>query len=94
MKKLEKEINKKLQEVVIELSKNLSENGKESVIFLPQANIFSMTGTVGGQLICIGLMLSQLCEKTGREVGQLLDEDFYKGILPACKELLKEGKVI
>ena len=82
---------RRLQETIIELTNNLSKTGMTSVIFLPDANIFAMTGTVNEQLICAGLILSQLCMRTGKEFNQLLDEDFYNIILPECKRILEEG---
>ena len=82
---------RRLQETIIELSNNLSKNGMASVIYLPDVNMFTMSGTVLEQLICAGLILSQISMRTGKEFNQLLDEDFYKIILPECKRILEEG---
>lgn len=85
---------RRLQETIIELSNSLRKSGMTSVIYLPDVNMFTMTGTVLEELICAGLILSQLCERTGKEIDQILDEDFYNFILPECKRVLKEGKVV
>ena len=82
---------RRLQETIIELSNNLSKNGMASVIYLPDVNMFTMSGTVLEQLICAGLILSQICMKTGKEFNQVLNEDFYNIILPECKRILEEG---
>lgn len=82
---------RRLQETIIELSNNLSKNGMVSVIYLPDVNMFTMSGPVLEQLICAGLILSQICMKTGKEFNQVLNEDFYNIILPECKRILEEG---
>ena len=82
---------RRLQETIIELSNNLSKNGMASVIYLPDVNMFTMSGTVLEQLICAGLILSQISMRTGKEFNQVLNEDFYKIILPECKRILEEG---
>ena len=84
-------IKRALQETVIELSDSLSKNGMASVIYLPDVNMFTMSGTVFEQLICAGLILSQICMRTGKEFNQLLNEDFYNILLPECKRILEEG---
>lgn len=93
VRNLEKgKIKEAIQEAVIELNDSLSRNGMTSVIYLPDVNMFTMSGTVLEQLICAGLILSQICMRTGKEFNQLLDEDFYNIILPECKRILEEGK--
>ena len=84
-------IKRRLQETIIELSDSLRKNEMTSVIYLPDVNMFTMTGTVLEQLICGGLILSQISMRTGKEFNQLLDEDFYNIILPECKRILEEG---
>ena len=84
-------IKRRLQETIIELSDSLRKNEMTSVIYLPDVNMFTMTGTVLEQLICAGLILSQISMRTGKEFNQLLDEDFYNIILPECKRILEEG---
>lgn len=93
MRNFEKERDKRsLQESIIELCNTLKKSGMSSIIYLPDVDIFAITGSVGEQLICAGLILSQLCKKTGKEIDQLLDKDFYNIILPECKRILEEGK--
>ena len=93
MRNFEKERDKRiLQESIIELGKTLKKSGMSSMIYLPDVNLFTITGTVGEQIICVGLILSQLCRKTGKEIDQLLDKDFYNIILPGCKRILEKSK--
>lgn len=93
MRNFEKERDKRrLQESIIELGKTLKKSGMSSVIYLPDVNMFTMTGDVMEQLVCVGLILNQLCRKTGKEIDQLLDKGFYNIILPECKRILEEGK--
>ena len=82
---------RRLQESIIELSDKLAESGMASVIYLPDVNMFTMTGTVVEQLVCAGMIISQLSMRTGKELNQVLNEDFYNIILPACKQMLEEG---
>lgn len=84
-------IKRALQEAVIELSDSLRKNEMASVIYLPDVNMFTMTGTVLEQLICAGLILSQICMRTGKDFKEILNEDFYNLILPECKRILEEG---
>lgn len=83
---------RRLQECIIELSDSLAKSEMVSVIYLPDVHMFTMTGTVLEQLICAGLILTQISMRTGKEFNQLLDEDFYNIILPECKRFLKESK--
>lgn len=93
MRNFEKERDKRrLQERTIELSKTLRKSGMSSVIYLPDVGIFTMTGAVAEILICVGLILNHLCRKTGKEIDQLLDKDFYNIVLPECKRILEESK--
>lgn len=95
MRNFEKEIDKRrLEKSTIELSKTLRKSGMSSIIYLPDVGVFTMTGAVSENLICVGLILSYLCRKTGKEIDQLLDKDFYNIILPECKRILVEGKEI
>ena len=84
-------IKRALQEAIIELSDSLRKNGMASVIYLPDVNMFTMSGTVVEQLICAGLILSQISMRTGKDFNQVLNEDFYNIILPECKRILEEG---
>lgn len=89
----EKERDKRrLQERAIELGKTLRKSRMSSVIYLPDVGIFTMTGSAMEQLVCVGLILSHLCRKTGKEIDQLLDKEFYNIILPECKRILEESK--
>lgn len=87
-------IKRALQEAIIELSDSLRKNEMTSVIYLPDANMFTMTGTVLEQLICVGMIISQISRKTGKDFKEILNEDFYDCILPECKRILEEGKEI
>ena len=87
-----KEISeKKLKKVLNELYEILKESGAPSVIYLPFINHFSVTGKVGAQIICIGLLLAQISDVTGKPVKDILDKEFYKDILPECMKIIKEG---
>lgn len=82
---------KKLKKVLNELYEILKESGAPSVIYLPFINHFSVTGKVGGHIICIGLLLAQISDATGKPVKDILDKDFYKHILPECMKIIKES---
>lgn len=85
------EINEKeLSKLLDELYEILKEGSITSVIYLPSVNHFSVTGKVGQQIVCVGLLLGQICNVTGKNVKEILDKDFYKYLLPACMEILKE----
>ena len=93
MKNFREERDKRrLQTSIIELSESLSKSRMSSVIFLPDVNMFTMTGNVMDQLICAGLIISQICMRTGKEAKEILNEDFFNDILLECKRTLKEGK--
>ena len=93
MRNFGKEINKRiLQERIIELSNTLIKSGMASVIYLPDVNMFTISGSMVEQLICVGLIVNRICRKTGKEANQVLDEDFYNIILPECKRMLEEGE--
>ena len=82
---------KKLKKVLNELYEILKESGAPSVIYLPFINHFSVTGKVGGHIICIGLLLAQISDATGKPVKDILDKDFYEHILPECMKIIKES---
>ena len=89
------ETNKKeLRKALNELYEILKESGAPSVIYLPFINHFSVTGKVGGHIICIGLLLAQISDATGKPVKDILDKDFYKHILPECMKIIKEGEEV
>lgn len=81
---------KELRKVLYELYENLKDGNIPSVIYLPSVNHFSVTGKVDQQIVCVGLLVGQICNATGRNVKEILDKDFYKHLLPACMEILKE----
>lgn len=83
---------KELRKVLYELYETLKEGNIPSVIYLPSVNHFSVTGKVDQQIVCVGLLVGQICNGTGRNVKEILDKDFYKHLLPACMEFLKEDK--
>ena len=92
MKNFGKERDKRrLQASIIELSESLSRSGMTSVIFLPDVNMFTMSGKVIDQLLCAGMIISQISMKTGEEFKEILNEDFFNEILPECKRILEEG---
>lgn len=92
MKNFGKERDKRrLQESIIELSNSLSKSGMASVIFLPDVNMFTMSGKVFDQLICAGMIISQICMRTGKDFKEILNEEFFNYILPECKRTLEEG---
>ena len=85
------ETNKKeLRKVLDELYEILKDGNIPSVIYLPFVNHFSVTGKVGEQIVCVGLLLGQICNVTGRNVKEILDQDFYEYLLPMYMEILKE----
>ena len=95
MRNFGKERDKRaLQESIIELSNSLAKSGMASVIFLPDVNMFTMSGKVIDQLICAGMIISQISMRTGKEYKEILDKDFFNIVLPACKEILKKGKML
>lgn len=83
---------KELKKVLNELYGILKDGSIPSVIYLPSVNHFSVTGKVGQQINCIGLMLAQICNVTGRNVKEVLDEDFYNYLFPAYMKFIKENE--
>lgn len=83
---------KKAKKVFKEWYELLKESGTSSVIYLPFINHFSVTGEVSGQFICIGLLLAQICNVTGKNVKEVLDKDFYEKLFPLCMKFFKEYK--
>ena len=81
---------KELRKVLDELYETLKDGGIPSVIYLPSVKHFSVTGKVGEQIVCVGLLLAQICNVTGRNVKEILDQDFYEYLLPMYMEILKE----